>query len=88
MRKKALAEGVVWRIEGTIPRQRTVTTKTVVGIAGEIFFVKKIGLVAKRAGHPLPRQIIAGGVTVEQVLQKPAGSCLPGHMTPMHEIGG
>ena len=65
MRKKALAKGVVWRVKGTIPRQRAVTTKALIGKPGEIFFVKKIGLVAKRAGHPLPRQIIAGGVAVE-----------------------
>jgi len=65
MRKKALAKGVVRCIEGTIPRQRAVSTKAVVGIPSEVFFVEKIGLVAKCAGHPLPRQIIAGGVAVE-----------------------
>ena len=87
MREELLAERVVRCIEGTLPRQRAVTTKALIGKPGEIFFVKKIRLVAKRAGHPLPRQIIAGRVTIEQVLQKPACSRLPGHMAPMDEIG-
>ena len=54
MREQALAKGVVGRIEGTIPRQWAVTTKAVVGVAGEIFFVEKIRLVAKCARDPLP----------------------------------
>lgn len=65
MRKELLAERVVRCIEGTLPCQRAVTTKALIGKPGEIFFVKKVWLVAKRAGHPLPRQIIAGWVAVE-----------------------
>ena len=52
----------------------------------QIAFVKEIGLVAETAGHPLPTQMVAGGVSIEKMLQKPVCSCFPVHLPPMHHV--
>ena len=43
-------------------------------------------LVAETAGHPLPTQMVAGGVSIEKMLQKPVCSCFPVHLPPMHHV--
>ena len=88
MGEQALFERVVGGIQGTFVCQRACPTKALIGVAGEVFFVEEVRLVAERARHPLPRQIIAGRIAIKQVLQKPTGTGLPGYLAPVDDVGG
>ena len=55
---------------------------------GDILQVEDIGLVRKGAGDPLPGQVVAGRVGIDQMLEEPAGTGLPADAPPMHRIGG
>ena len=54
----------------------------------EVAPVEEVGLVAEAAGHPLPAEVIAGGIAVDQMLEKPVRSGFPMHATPVHHVGG
>lgn len=55
--------------------------------AFEVVAVEEIRLVAEAAGHPLPAEVIAGGIAIEQVLQEPIGTRFPVNASPVHDIG-
>ena len=42
---------------------------------------------AEAAGHPLPAEVVAGGIAIEQVPQEPARPGLPAHASPVHHVG-
>ncbi len=59
-----------------------------VGEGLEILAVEDVGLRRKRAGHPLPGEMVARRITIEQVLEKPVGPRLPADAPHMHEPAG
>ena len=57
-------------------------------IASHIFCIEQVWLGAAGAGHPLPAEVIAGQVTIEQVAIKPIGPCAPMDLAQMHHVTG
>ena len=56
-------------------------------VALEVGAIEEVGLVAEAAGHPLPAEVVAGRVAIEQVAQKPLGTGLPADAAPVHQVG-
>ena len=50
--------------------------------------IEEVGLVATGARYPLPAEVVAGQVAVEQVCHQPVGTSTPVHATNMHHIAG
>ena len=59
-----------------------------VAVALQVAAVEEVRLVAEGAGHPLPAQMVAGRVAIQQVLQEPVGSGFPVDPSPVHDPGG
>ena len=53
-----------------------------------IFSIEQIRLAGKRARHPLPAQVVARQVTVEQVAVQPISPGAPMHLAQMHHVAG
>ena len=79
---------VVAALKGALIRAGTVFAEAPVTETLEIALVEEVGLVAEAAGHPLPAEVIAGGIAVDQMLEKPVRSGFPMHSTPVHHVGG
>ena len=57
-------------------------------VAGHVLGVEQIGLAAGGAGHPLPAQVVAGQVAVQQVRVEPVGTGAPVHLAQVHHVAG
>ena len=61
-------------------------TAVVAGGEGlEVLAIKKVGLGREAAGHPLPGEVIARRITIDEVGEKPVGPGPPGDAADMHE---
>ena len=58
-----------------------------VAVALKVLAIEEIGLVTEAAGHPLPAEVVAGGVAIEKVLEEPVSPRTPVHPSPVHEVG-
>ncbi len=56
-------------------------------VFGHIVGVEQIGLGARRACHPLPGEMVAAQIAVEQVRDHPVGTRAPVHFANVHEVG-
>ena len=57
-------------------------------IAGHVLGVEQIGFAAGGAGHPLPAQVVAGQIAVQQMRVEPVGAGAPVHLAQVHHIAG
>ena len=58
------------------------------GVSFQIFAIEEVGFGREGGGNPLPREIVAGGVAIEEVLEEPVCTGLPAYAEPMGEVGG
>lgn len=58
------------------------------GELGDVRGVEQVGLAAAGASHPLPAQVVAGEVAVEQVAQHPLCAAVPMHLAQVHQVAG
>ena len=86
--EQLILELVVAAFKGAAVRTGAAFAVTPVAVALQVAAVEEVGLVAEGAGHPLPAQMVAGRVAIQQVLQEPVGSGFPVHPSPVHEPGG
>ncbi len=59
---------VVAEFEGAGLGAGTVGAIAAVAVALQVVPVEEVGLVAEGAGNPLPAEVVAGGVTIQQML--------------------
>ena len=81
-------ELLVAGIEGAVICAGTALAEIPPAVALQVVAVEKVGLVAEGAGDPLPTQMVAGGITIEQMLKEPVRAGFPMHVSPMHEPCG
>ena len=55
-------------------------------IASHIFCIEQVWFGAAGAGYPLPAEVIAGQVTIEQVAVEPIGTRTPMDFSHMHHV--
>ena len=70
----------IYDTAGAVPWHRRITR--------HIFCIEQVWLGAAGACHPLPAEVIAGQVTIEQVAIKPIGPCAPMDLAQMHHVTG
>ena len=57
-------------------------------VADDVVCIEKLRLAAAGASYPLPTEVVAGEITVEQVTVKPVCRNPPVHLTNMHDVAG
>ena len=70
--------GLVDHGAGAVPVRR--------GVARHVVGVEQVGLVAAGASHPLPAEVVAGEIAIEQVRHEPVGTRAPMHVPQVHHI--
>ena len=60
-------ELLVAGVEGALIGAGTGLAETSFAVALKVVAIEKVGLVAEGAGDPLPTQMVAGGISIEQV---------------------
>ena len=78
---------VVTSLERAAVRARAALAVGPVAVALQVAAVEEVRLVAEAAGDPLPAEVVAGGIAVQQVFQEPVGPRFPVHPAPVHQIG-
>lgn len=78
-----LVAGLKWAALGA---HFAVLAVAAIAVALQVCAVEEVGLVAEAAGHPLPAEVVAGRVPIEQVAQEPLGAGLPADPPPVHDI--
>ena len=81
-------ELLVAGVEGALICAGTGLAETSFAVALKIVAIEKVGLVAEGAGDPLPTQMVAGGISIEQMLEEPIRAGFPMHMSPVHQPCG
>jgi hypothetical protein len=84
--EEAIGEVGVSGVEGA--RGGAALAVSTAGVFLKIFAIEKVRLMGKGGGHPLPGEIVGGGVAVEQVREEPARASLPLDAAPVHHVGG
>ncbi len=57
-------------------------------VSFQIFAIEEVGFGREGGGNPLPGEIVAGGVAIEEVVEEPLRTGLPTYAEPMREVGG
>ena len=78
---------VAGRKRAALIAQRAGAAEGTVAVALEVAAIEEVGLVAEAAGHPLPTEVVAGRIAIQQEAQEPLRSGLPAHPAPVHHIG-
>ncbi len=60
----------------------------VVGIPLKIFAIEEVGRAGKSRGDPLPGEVVACRIAIDQVPEEPSRPRLPAHLTPVNDVGG
>ena len=81
-------ELLVAGIEGAVVCAGTALAEIPPAVPLQVVAVEKVGLVAEGAGDPLPTQMVAGGISIKQMLKEPVRAGFPMHVSPMHEPCG
>ena len=85
--EQLLFQLLVTEIKGTGFVAWTVLAIQPVAVALQILAIEEIGLVTEAAGHPLPAEVVAGGVAIQKVLEEPVSPRTPVHPSPVHQVG-
>ncbi len=58
------------------------------GVSFQVFAIEEVGFGREGGGNPLPGEIVAGGVAIEEVLEEPVCPGLPAYAEPVGEVSG